>query len=75
MDNLIIEANNNQRITKHSSFPWASLVAFLLYPSGKESTCQCRRCTLIPGSERFPREGNGNPPQYPCLGNPMDRGA
>ena len=29
----------------------------------------------IPGSGRFPGEGNSNPPQYPCLGNPMDRGA
>ena len=29
---------------------------------------------LIPGSERSPREGNGNPPQYSCLGNPKDRG-
>ena len=30
---------------------------------------------LIPGPGRSPREGNGNPLQYPCLGNPMDRGA
>jgi len=30
---------------------------------------------LIPGSGRFLREGNGNPHQYSCLGNPMDRGA
>ena len=29
---------------------------------------------LIPGSERFHGGGNGNPPQYSCLGNPMDRG-
>ena len=29
----------------------------------------------IPGSGRSPREGNGNPLQYSCLGNPMDRGA
>ena len=29
----------------------------------------------IPGSGRFPGEGNGNPLQYSCLGNPMDRGA
>ena len=28
-----------------------------------------------PGLERSPGEGNGNPPQYSCLGNPMDRGA
>ena len=30
---------------------------------------------LIPGSGRCPRGGNGNPLQYSCLGNPMDRGA
>ena len=29
---------------------------------------------LIPGSERSPGMGNGNPLQYSCLGNPMDRG-
>ena len=29
----------------------------------------------IPGSQRSPGEGNGNPLQYSCLGNPMDRGA
>ena len=28
---------------------------------------------LIPGLGRFPREGNGNPLQYSCLENPMDR--
>ena len=30
---------------------------------------------LIPGSGRSPGEGNSNPLQYSCLGNPMDRGA
>ena len=29
---------------------------------------------LIPGLGRSPGEGNGNPLQYSCLGNPMDRG-
>ena len=29
----------------------------------------------IPGLGRFPGGGNGNPLQYSCLGNPMDRGA
>ena len=29
----------------------------------------------IPGSRRFPGEENGNPLQYSCLRNPMDRGA
>ena len=28
----------------------------------------------IPGSRRSPGEGNGNPLQYSCLENPMDRG-
>ena len=29
----------------------------------------------VPGLGRSPGEGNGNPLQYSCLGNPMDRGA
>ena len=31
--------------------------------------------SLIPGSGRSPGEGKGNPLQYSCLENPMDRGA
>ena len=31
--------------------------------------------SLIPGSGRFPAGGHGNPLQYSCLENPMDRGA
>ena len=34
-----------------------------------------RNMGLIPGSGRSPGVGNGNPLQYSCLGNPMDRGA
>ena len=30
---------------------------------------------LIPGLGRSPGKGNGNPLQYSCLGNPMDRGS
>ena len=30
---------------------------------------------MIPGLGRSPGEGHGNPLQYSCLGNPMDRGA
>ena len=29
---------------------------------------------LIPGLGRLPREGNDNPLQFSCLGNPVDRG-
>ena len=31
--------------------------------------------SLLPGLGRSPGEGNGNPLQHSCLGNPMDRGA
>ena len=34
-----------------------------------------RNMGLIPGSGRTPGVGNGNPLQYSCLENPMDRGA
>ena len=34
-----------------------------------------RDAGLIPGLGRFPVGGHGNPPQYSCLENPMDRGA
>ena len=34
-----------------------------------------RNVGLIPGSGRFPGGGNGNPLQYSCAENPMDRGA
>ena len=34
-----------------------------------------RDAGLIPGSGRFPAEGNGNPLQYSCLENSMDGGA
>ena len=43
--------------------------------SGKESSCQGRKCRLNPGWGKYAREGNGNPLQYSCLGNPIDRGA
>ena len=42
---------------------------------GKESACNVGDLGLIPGSGRSPGGGNGNPLQYSCLENPMDRGA
>ena len=41
----------------------------------RESACNAGDIGSIPGSGRFPGEGNGNPFQYSCLGNPMDKGA
>ena len=49
---------------------WASLVA---QSDGKESACNAGDLSSIPGSGKSPGEGNGNPRQYSCLKNPMDR--
>ena len=40
----------------------------------KESSCNAGDLGSIPGLGRSPEEGNGNPPQYSCLENPMDTG-
>ena len=40
-----------------------------------ESTASAGDIGLIPGLGRSPGEGNGNPLQYSCLENPMERGA
>ena len=42
---------------------------------GKESVYNAGDPGSIPGLGRSPGEGNGNPRQYSCLENPMDRGA
>ena len=42
---------------------------------GKESACSVGDPGSIPGAGRSPGEGNGNPLQYSCLENPMDREA
>ena len=49
-----------------SGFPWWL---------SKESACNPGDLGSVPGSGRSPREGNGYPFQYSCLGNSMDRGA
>ena len=48
------------------------------FPGGSEVkalACNAGHLGSIPRSGRSPGEGNGNPLQYPCLENPMDRGA
>ena len=48
------------------------------FPGGsdcEESTCNAGDANLIPGWGRSPGEGNGNPLQYSCLENSIDRGA
>ena len=51
-----------------SQYNWASQVA-------QNPPANAGDVGSIPESEKFPGEGNSNPLQYSCLGNPMDRGA
>ena len=47
-----------------------------MFPGGsdsKKSACNADDPDSIPGSERSPGEGNGNPVWYSCLENPMNR--
>ena len=53
--------------TRHLDFPRGQAVKNLPANVGDVSS--------IPGLGRSPGEGNGNPLQYSCLGNPMDRGS
>ena len=60
------------------SDPVPHVIACYYFPGGsdgKESACIVRDLGSIPGSGRYPGEGNGYPVQYSCLENPMDRGA
>ena len=41
----------------------------------QETACNAGNVDSIPGLGRSPGEGNGNPLQNSCLGNPVDRGA
>ena len=50
-------------------------MGFLGGSDGKESACNERDPGWIPGLGRSPARGHGNPLQYSCLENSMDRGA
>ena len=61
-------------IRKHFFSTLNMAQGFLGGSNGKESACNAGDPGSIPGSGRSPGEENGNPLQYSCLGNPMDRG-
>ena len=52
-------------LTEELGLPW--------WLSGKEPICQAGDTGLTRGLGRYPGEGNGNPLQYSCLGNAMNR--
>ena len=53
---------------------WASQVV-LMVKNSPANAGDVKDTGSIPGSGRFPGGGHGNPLQYSCLENPMDRGA
>ena len=67
-------------VTLPLGFNWAFISTsacgsdFLCGSDSKASAYNVRDLGLIPGSGRSPGEGNGNPLQYYCLENPMNRG-
>ena len=71
-----IQSMGSQRVgcdwaAKHTCDSWGFLGGSVV----KNLTASARDMGSIPGSRRSPGEGNGNPLQFSCLGNPMDRGA
>ena len=52
----------------------SSHISVISLGSRYEFVCQAGDVDLISGLGRFPGEGNDNPLQYACLGNPMDGG-
>ena len=62
-------------IAKKYVIYWASRgSAVKNLPARQETTCNLGDVGSIPGSGRFPGEGNGYSLQYSCLENSMDRG-
>ena len=75
---MSLEREPGQRISISRSLP-AQTRGFPGGTSGKEPACQCRldirNNSSISGPGKSLGEGNGNPLQYSCLENPMDRAA
>ena len=61
-----VKKKKKKWLIKLSNFPGGK--------DGKESACNVGNSGSIPGSGRYPGEGNGNPLQCSCLENPRDGG-
>ena len=57
------------------SYVWGASQVAPVVENLPASAGNLREVGLIPGSGRSPGEGNGNPLQYTCLENPIERGA
>ena len=64
---ITADGDCSHEIIRYLDFPGSSDSKASVYNAGDPG--------LIPGLGRSPGDGNGNPLQYYCLENPMDRGA
>ena len=64
---ITLKVNHLKKTLQQLGFPGGA--------DGKEPACQCRRHGFDPGWVRSPGGENGNPLQYSCLENLMDRRA
>ena len=71
-ENLVFP-KRNENIGPHTNL-YMNVYSSILSSNDKESACKEGDHGSIPGSGRSPG-GHGNPLQYSCLENPMDRGA
>ena len=69
----LLSGNFSKYSTSFTSFHPHNGLSWWL--SSRESACNEGDPGLIPGWGRSPGGGNGNPLQYSCLENPMDKGA
>jgi len=78
MDSVFAEGDHRAMLTLGLGswfFPDFCLLASQLALVVKNAPANAGDMDLIPESGRSPGEGNGNPLQYSCLENPMDRGS
>ena len=71
----MLQFMGSQRVRHDWATEWTELMSFPGGLVGKDTACNAGDTGLIPGLGRFPGRGNGNPLQYSCLENPLDRGA
>ena len=78
---LILDITSTRKIFSDIQSPLCTFLVYFIhlgFPVGSEvknPPAISEDLDSISGPRRSPGEGNGSPLQYPCLGNPMDRGA
>ena len=70
----VAESDTTEQLNNNTADPWASQV-MLVVKNPPDKAGDGRDVGLTPGSGRSPGGGYGNPLQYSCLEDPMDRGA